>query len=85
MQRMQWLEGAVELDCFTSHVGEHSRGVEQTKKAGNSLLFQNTHSAAVPGRGNAFCLRHVGDARHVGDGRVYPVFIWTRHNWIGAS
>ena len=50
------------------------------KKAGNSLLFQNTHSAAVPGRGNAFCLRHVSDARHVGDGRVYPVFIWIRHN-----
>ena len=55
------------------------------KKAGNSLLFQNTHSAADPGRGNAFCLRHVSDTRHVGDGRVYPVFIWIRYNWIGSS
>ena len=55
------------------------------KKAGNSLLFQSIHSAIVSGRGNAFCLRHVGDACHVGDGSVFPVLIWIRNNWVGAS
>ena len=56
-----------------------------SKKAGNSLLLQNTHSATVPGKGNAFCLSHIVDRRHVGDGTVFPMFIWICNNWIGAS
>ena len=47
--------------------------------------FENTHIATVPGKGNAFYLRHVGDARLIGDGTVFPVFIWIRNNWIGVS
>ena len=45
--------------------------------SGNSLFFKNTHNAAVPGRGNAFRLRHVGDTRHVGDGSVPRVYLDT--------
>ena len=56
-----------------------------SEKSREFPAFQNTHSATIPGRGNAFCLRHVGDARHVGDGAVFPVFIWIRNNRIGAS
>ena len=56
-----------------------------SEKSREFPAFQNTQSATVPGRGNAFCLRHVGDARHVGDGAVFPVFIWIRNNRIGAS
>ena len=35
--------------------------------------------ATVPGKRNAFCLRHVGDTV------PYSVFIWLSHNWVGAS
>ena len=52
---------------------------------GNSLLFQNTPSATVPGRENAFRLHHVGDACHIGNGAVFPMFIWICNNWVGAS
>ena len=42
------------LDCFTPM---------SASMAGNSLLLQNTHSATVPGKGNAFCLRETVTAR----------------------
>ena len=37
------------------------------------------------GRGNAFCLRHVGDARHVGDGGYSPCLFGYVTMWVGAS
>ena len=37
------------------------------------------------GRGNAFCLRHVGDARHVGDGGYSPCSFGYVTMWVGAS
>ena len=37
------------------------------------------------GRGNAFCLRHVGDARHVGDGGYSPCLFGYVTIWVGAS
>ena len=43
-----------------------------SEKGSEFPAIQNTHSATVPGRGSAFCLRHVGNARHVGDGAVFP-------------
>ena len=33
---------------------------------------------------NAFCLRQVGEARHVGDGMVFPMFILIRNNRVGV-
>ena len=56
-----------------------------SEKAWNSLLFNLPTVHPSAGKGNAFCLRHVGDARHVGDGRVFPVFVYIRNNWVGAS
>ena len=55
------------------------------KRAGDSLLFENTHSATVSGNRNAYYLRHIGEARHVGEGKVFPVFIWICHNWVDTS
>ena len=37
------------------------------------------------GRENAFCLRHVGDARHVGDGGYSPCLFGYVTMWVGAS
>ena len=37
------------------------------------------------GRGNAFCLRHVGDARHVGDGGYSRCLFGYVTMWVGAS
>ena len=37
------------------------------------------------GRGNAFCLRHVGDARHAGDGGYSPCLFGYVTMWVGAS
>ena len=36
-------------------------------------------------RGNAFCLPHVGDARHVGDGGYSPCLFGYVTMWVGAS
>ena len=72
------------IDCLTSDVSEH-RTVRGLWKNREFPVFLKYPQCSSPRRGNAFSLRHVGDARHVGDGRVYPVFIWIRHNWIGAS
>ena len=77
------------LDCFTTHVGEHRTVHGLWKRQGIPCLSKiptvHTHSATVPRRGNAFCLRHVGDTRHVGDGAVFPMYIWIRNNWVGTS
>ena len=37
------------------------------------------------GRGNAFCLRHVGDAHHVGDGGYSLCLFGYVTMWVGAS
>ena len=37
------------------------------------------------GRENAFCLRHVGDARHIGDGGYSPCLFGYVTMWVGAS
>ena len=72
------------IDCLTSHVSEY-RTVRGLWKNREFPAFLKYPQCSSPRRENAFSLRHVGDAHHVGDGRVYPVFIWIRHNWIGAS
>ena len=42
-------------------------------------------NATVTGKGNASCLHHIGDTRHIGDSTTFPVFIWILHNWVDAS
>ena len=37
------------------------------------------------GRGNAFCLRHVGDAHHVGEGGYSPCLFGYVTMWVGVS
>ena len=43
------------------------------------------YPAFSTGRGNAFCLRHVGDARHVGDGGYPPCLFGYVTMWVGVS
>ena len=71
------------LDCFTSHVGEHRMSSVSEKGREFHFFFQNTHSATVLWRGNTICLRHVCDARHVGDGAVFPS--WFGYVTIGLA
>ena len=52
---------------------------------GRSQLSNPSDLPCSTGRGNAFCLRHVGDARHVGDGGYSPCLFGYVTMWVGAS
>ena len=67
-------ENSPGLDCFTFHVGEHRTIRGLWEKQGIPCISKYPQCNS-PRKRNAFCLRHVGNARHVGDGAVFPVFM----------